>query len=106
MTTRRTSAPQLSRRQATAGLFTLAGVLLYARGSEELGGSDEAEPEEEGSAGEIFTNHPEYKPYGLPDTSNASDNVVGNANLASYVAVTSQLDDGALMAAKQIVVDL
>jgi hypothetical protein len=55
---------------------------------------------------EIFTNHPEYKPYGLPDTSNASDNVVGNANLASYIAVTSQLDDGALMAAKQIVVDL
>jgi protocatechuate 3,4-dioxygenase beta subunit len=55
---------------------------------------------------DIFTNHPEYKSYGLPDTPNASDNVVGNANLASYVAVTSRLDDGALMAAKQIVAKL
>jgi protocatechuate 3,4-dioxygenase beta subunit len=55
---------------------------------------------------QIFTEHPEYKSYGLPDTPNASDNVVGNANLASYVAVTSRLDDGALMVAKQIVVNL
>jgi protocatechuate 3,4-dioxygenase beta subunit len=55
---------------------------------------------------EIFSSHPEYKSYGQPDTPNASDNVVGNANLASYVAVTSRLADGAMMAAKQIVVNL
>jgi protocatechuate 3,4-dioxygenase beta subunit len=55
---------------------------------------------------EIFASHPEYKAYGQPDTANASDNVVGNASLATYVAVTSRLDDGALMAVKQIVVNL
>jgi hypothetical protein len=43
---------------------------------------------------------------GSPDTPNAADNVVGNANLASYVAVTSRLSDGALLAAKQIMVNL
>jgi hypothetical protein len=55
---------------------------------------------------EIFASHPEYTSYGQPDTPNASDNVVGNRDLASYVAVSSRLADGALMAAKQIVVNL
>ncbi|MDB4937524.1 MAG: hypothetical protein JWP87_4496 [Labilithrix sp.] len=55
---------------------------------------------------EIFTTHAEYKGFGLPDTPNASDNVVGNANLASYMLVTSRLGDGALMAAKQLVVSV
>jgi protocatechuate 3,4-dioxygenase beta subunit len=55
---------------------------------------------------EIFTTHPEYSPFGLPDTPNATDNVVGNANLASYMLVTSRLSDGAMMAAKQLVVNV
>jgi protocatechuate 3,4-dioxygenase beta subunit len=52
---------------------------------------------------EIFTTHPEYAPYGLPDTPNASDNVVGNANLASFTLDTKRMDDGTMLAYKQLV---
>jgi hypothetical protein len=55
---------------------------------------------------EIFTNHPEYKRYGLPDTTNASDNVGGGRDLERYTIAASQLPDGALMAAKQLVLRL
>lgn len=51
---------------------------------------------------DIFATHDAYKPYGQPDTTNASDNVVGRGNLASYTLVTSRLADGAMMAAKEI----
>jgi len=53
---------------------------------------------------EIFTTHPEYKGYGLPDTPNATDGVVGNASLATYLLETKRMDDGAMLAWKQIVV--
>jgi protocatechuate 3,4-dioxygenase beta subunit len=52
---------------------------------------------------EIFTTHAEYVPFGLPDTPNASDNVVGNANLASFTLETQRMDDGAMLAYKQLV---
>ncbi len=52
---------------------------------------------------EIFTTHPEYKGFGLPDTPNAADNVVGNASLATFMLETKRMDDGALLAWKQIV---
>jgi protocatechuate 3,4-dioxygenase beta subunit len=55
---------------------------------------------------EIFKIHPDYKPYGLPDTTNASDNVVGNASLASYLATATRMSDGALLASKQLVVSV
>ena len=52
---------------------------------------------------EIFTSHPEYKGFGLPDTPNATDNVVGNASLATYLLETKRMVDGAMLAWKQIV---
>ncbi len=55
---------------------------------------------------EIFANHPEYKGFGQPDTPNASDNVVGKGDLASYTLDTSRLPDGALMAAKVLVANV
>jgi protocatechuate 3,4-dioxygenase beta subunit len=61
---------------------------------------------EEDLINEIFTTHAEYKSYGLPDTPNASDNVVGNANLASYVLTTARMTDGAMLASKQLVVNV
>jgi protocatechuate 3,4-dioxygenase beta subunit len=54
---------------------------------------------------DIFTNHPEYKPYGQPDTSNAKDNIV-QGDKSPYILASSRMADGALMAAKQIVVNL
>jgi protocatechuate 3,4-dioxygenase beta subunit len=55
---------------------------------------------------EIFANHPEYKGYGQPDTPNATDNVVGNANLATYVVTAARMTDGAMLASKQIVANV
>ncbi len=51
---------------------------------------------------EIFSSHDEYEGYGLPDTTNASDNVVGNGDIASFTLVTSRMNDGAMLAAKEI----
>jgi protocatechuate 3,4-dioxygenase beta subunit len=55
---------------------------------------------------EIFTSHPEYKSYGLPDTPNATDNVVGRGDLAGYTAAASRMTDGAMLASKQLVVNV
>jgi protocatechuate 3,4-dioxygenase beta subunit len=55
---------------------------------------------------DIFTTHSDYKSYGLPDTPNASDNVVGGSRLAEYVATASRMSDGALLAAKLLVVSV
>ena len=86
-----------------AGAAKTSATLRNARA---ILGSDGAVTNRRWARPQWSRENPEYQAYGLPDTSNASDNVVGNASLASYVAVTSQLDDGALMAAKQIVVNL
>ncbi len=55
---------------------------------------------------QIFTSHPEYKTHGLPDTSNANDSVVGGGNLAAFTLAATRLNDGAMMAAKQLVVNV
>jgi len=54
----------------------------------------------------IFAAHPEYAPFGQPDTPNARDNVVGNANLNSYLAQTQRMSDGTLMAFKDLIVNV
>lgn len=53
---------------------------------------------------EIFSSHPEYKGYGQPDTTNASDSVVGAQDLATYLVDATRASDGAMVAAKQLVV--
>lgn len=53
---------------------------------------------------EIFDSHAEYKQFGQPDTTNASDNVVGNNALSTYVLSTERQSDGAMLAWKQLVV--
>lgn len=55
---------------------------------------------------ELFASHPEYAGYGAPDTPNATDNIVGGAKSGTFVLDTSRLDDGALMAAKVLVVSV
>jgi protocatechuate 3,4-dioxygenase beta subunit len=55
---------------------------------------------------EIFRSHAEYSTYGIPDTHNAGDNVVGQGNIAAYTATTSRMSDGAMLAAKEISVSL
>lgn len=54
----------------------------------------------------IFASHVDYASFGQPDTPNATDNIVGNGNLASFTLATSRLSDGAMMAAKEIQVNL
>lgn len=53
---------------------------------------------------EIFTTHPEYKDFGKPDTPNATDNVIGNASLATYMLNTQRMSDGAMLASKELIV--
>jgi protocatechuate 3,4-dioxygenase beta subunit len=55
---------------------------------------------------EIFTSHVEYESYGLPDTTNASDNIVGRGDLAGYTLATARMTDGAMLASKDLVVAL
>ncbi len=55
---------------------------------------------------DVFANHAEYQPYGPPDTPNASDGIVRAGSLAGYTVGTARMTDGALMAAKQLVVSL
>lgn len=53
---------------------------------------------------DIFANQADYTRYGKPDTANASDNVVGNADLATYVATAQRMTDGTLLASKELIV--
>jgi len=55
---------------------------------------------------EIFTSHVEYQGYGLPDTTNESDNVVSRGDLAGYTVTTARMSDGAMLASKDLVVDV
>ncbi|MFO0676129.1 MAG: hypothetical protein U0169_06325 [Polyangiaceae bacterium] len=55
---------------------------------------------------DVFANHSEYKSFGQPDTPNATDNIVGGANLPTFLLDVSRLDDGAMMAAKVLVVNV
>ncbi|HVH48036.1 MAG TPA: hypothetical protein VM925_37135 [Labilithrix sp.] len=53
---------------------------------------------------EIFSTHTDYEQFGQPDTANATDNVVGNAKLATFIATTARMSDGAMLASKELVV--
>lgn len=53
---------------------------------------------------EIFSSHADYEQYGQPDTTNASDNVVGNNALSTFILTTERQSDGAMLASKQLVV--
>lgn len=55
---------------------------------------------------EIFTTHPEYSPYGTPDTTNANDNVVGKETLALFLLEVAKMADGAMQASKLLVVPI
>lgn len=52
---------------------------------------------------EIFASHPNYQAEGQPDTSNASDGVIGGGgSIAQYVVDTRRMSDGAMLASKVI----
>jgi len=54
---------------------------------------------------EVYGDHPEYSDFGLPDTTIATDTVVGGVDDPSaYILETERMDDGALLAWKTIVV--
>ena len=55
---------------------------------------------------EIFASHADYMSYGQPDTPNATDNVVSRGDLASYTLATARMSDGAMLASKQLVVNV
>jgi len=55
---------------------------------------------------EIFSTHADYSGFGQPDTPNTTDNVIGNADLQSYVVTTARMIDGAMLASKQLVVNV
>ena len=51
----------------------------------------------------IFSNHPEYKSYGQPDTPNATDNVV-RGNVEAFTVKAERMSDRAMLASKLLVV--
>jgi protocatechuate 3,4-dioxygenase beta subunit len=54
---------------------------------------------------EILTTHPDYAELGAPDTTNASDSVIGGeADLSPYVLDTARMPDGAMLASKVIAI--
>lgn len=54
---------------------------------------------------EIFATHAEYKQFGQPDTTNATDNVV-KADPAAYTLETARMTDGAMLASKDLIVSV
>lgn len=53
---------------------------------------------------EIFSEHPEYKGYGQPDTTNTNDNVLGGEDAAAYTLETRRMADGVMQAYKTLVI--
>lgn len=53
---------------------------------------------------DVFTTHPVYQGYGVPDTANADDKVLGDNDPTPYTATVAQMDDGTLQAALVLVV--
>lgn len=54
---------------------------------------------------QIFANHPEYSPYGQPDTSVASDGITASlslTDLAQLTLKTERMSDGAMLASKVV----
>lgn len=60
---------------------------------------------DQGLIDQVFAAHPDYQPQGAPDTSNASDGVIGGApSLAPYVLDIARMSDGAMLASKVIAI--
>jgi protocatechuate 3,4-dioxygenase beta subunit len=57
-------------------------------------------------ASEIFASHPEYVAFGQPDTTNETDNIVSRGDLAGYMLTAARMSDGAMLASKDLVVDV
>ena len=56
---------------------------------------------------EIFATHPEYKPFGQPDTTNTTDNIVSAipaAQRARLICEYARMTDGAMLASKTVTV--
>lgn len=53
---------------------------------------------------ELCSTHVDYKAHGLPDTTNVSDAIIPEEEMAKYLLDTQQMDDGALLAWKTLVV--
>jgi len=54
---------------------------------------------------EIFATHPEYMGFGQPDTTNDTDNVIGDeADQSPYILTTERMPDGAMLASKVITI--
>lgn len=52
---------------------------------------------------QIFASHPSYQAEGQPDTSNASDGVIGGGgSITQYLLDTQRMSDGAMLASKTI----
>lgn len=51
---------------------------------------------------DIFTTHPEYAPYGTPDTTNQSDSVLGGADPTPYLMDSNKRPDGTLQVWKTV----
>jgi hypothetical protein len=52
---------------------------------------------------EVFATHPDYMPYGQPNTSNQTDGIFGGtANAARYIVDVRRMSDGAMLASKAI----
>lgn len=52
---------------------------------------------------QIFASHPSYQAEGQPDTTNASDGVIGGGgSIAQYLLDTRRMSDGAMLASKVI----
>jgi hypothetical protein len=52
---------------------------------------------------EIFADHPDYREFGEPDTSLADDEILAGADPTPWFAETSRMPDGAMLAAKTLV---
>ena len=68
-------------------------------------GVDDLFPEDLTAA--IFTSHPEYKPYGQPDTTFANDSVMAgipSADRARNILDYARMTDGAMLASKTVTV--
>jgi protocatechuate 3,4-dioxygenase beta subunit len=52
---------------------------------------------------EIFSTHPDYQPFGLPDTPNARDGI-GGAAIPQLTLATRRMSDGAMLAYRDVMV--
>jgi protocatechuate 3,4-dioxygenase beta subunit len=52
---------------------------------------------------EVFATHPDYAPFGAPDTTNAADAFLRSGALAPHTLDVARMVDGAMLVSKQLV---